>query len=228
MTATARRPRAWLSWSSGKDGAVALTALRDSGDVEVCGLLTVVRASDGRVPMHSVRSELLEAQADALRLPLHRVPIPTPCPDEEYARRMATALGAAAAAGVTHMAFGDLALADVREYREARLVGTGITPVFPLWGRDTALLAREVVAGGVRAVVTCVDTRVLPASFAGRDFDARLLGDLPEGVDPCGENGELHTFVVDGPGFAAPVDVRVGRTWESDGFAYADLLPRRP
>lgn len=207
---------------------MALAALRAAGEVEVTGLFTVVRASDGRVPMHDVRGELLDAQADALRLPLHRVPIPTPCPDEEYARRMATALGAAAAAGVTHMAFGDLALADVREYREARLAATGITPLFPLWGRDTALLAREVVDSGVRAVVTCVDTRALPASFAGRVFDARLLDDLPDGVDPCGENGELHTFVVDGPGFAAPLDVRVGRTSERDGFARADLLPRRP
>lgn len=207
---------------------MALTALRAAGEVAVAGLFTVVRTSDGRVPMHDVRGELLDAQADALRLPLHRVPIPTPCPDEEYSRRMATALGVAAAAGVTHMAFGDLALADVREYREARLAATGITPLFPLWGRDTARLAREVVSSGVRAVVTCVDTRALPASFAGRVFDAGLLEDLPDGVDPCGENGELHTFVVDGPGFAAPLDVRVGPTSERHGFARVDLLPRRP
>lgn len=217
------RPRAWLSWSSGKDSAMALATLRASGEAEVVGLLTAVSAADDRVVMHAVRRELLDAQAAALGLPLHVVEVPAPCPDDEYARRMARAMATASAAGVTRVAFGDLFLADVRAYREQRLVGTGITPMFPLWARDTTVLAQEVVASGLRAVLTSVDARSLPASFAGRWYDERLLAELPDDVDPCGENGEFHTFVVDGPGFSAPLDVAVGRTVERDGFAFADV-----
>jgi uncharacterized protein (TIGR00290 family) len=219
------RQRCWLSWSSGKDSTLALAALRDDPSTEVAGLLTTVNEDADRVAMHAVRRTLLEAQAAALGLPLHVVAIPHACRNETYEQRMAAAVDAALADGITRMAFGDLFLADVRAYREQMLAPTGIEPVFPLWGRDTTELARELLDRGVRATLTCVDPRVLDAAFAGRAYDDRLLADLPPGVDPCGENGEFHTFVHDGPGFAHPLAVRTGEVVERDGFVFADVLP---
>ncbi|HET8559245.1 MAG TPA: hypothetical protein VFL69_01880 [Marmoricola sp.] len=217
--------RCWLSWSSGKDSTLALAVLREDPSVEVVGLLTTVNEDADRVAMHAVRRSLLEAQAAALGLPLHVVPIPQACRNETYEQRMSAAVDAARADGVTRMAFGDLFLADVRAYREQMLAPTGIEALFPLWGRDTAGLAREMLDRGVRATLTCVDPRQLDAGFAGRAYDASLLAALPRGVDPCGENGEFHTFVHDGPGFAQPLAVRAGEVVERDGFVFADLVP---
>jgi uncharacterized protein (TIGR00290 family) len=217
--------KAWLAWSSGKDSAWSLHVLRAEGRVDVAGLLTTVNASRGRVAMHDVRRELLQAQADAVGLPLHVALLPDPCPNDAYEAAMRTALDEARRTGIEAVAFGDLFLEDIRQYREEQMAGTGLQPLFPLWGRPTADLAREMVAGGLRAHVTCVDPRRLDASFAGREFDARLLDALPAGVDPCGENGEFHTFAWDGPGFAQPVQVRSGAVTERDGFVFADLVP---
>jgi uncharacterized protein (TIGR00290 family) len=219
-----RTARAWMSWSSGKDSAFALAAARRDPELDVVGLLVTLNASADRVAMHAVRRSLLEAQAERLGLPLHVVEIPSPCPDDTYRERMGAAMGDAAASGVRRVVFGDLYLEDIRAYREQMLAGSVIDPVFPLWRRPTDALAREMLAAGVRAVVTCVDPRQLPASFAGRTFDEAFLADLPGGVDPCGENGEFHTFVRDGPGFSSPVDVEVGEVVERDGFVFCDLL----
>ena len=219
-------PRAWVSWSSGKDSLMALAEVRRAGAVEVTGLLTTVNAAANRVAMHGVRRELLEAQAEALGLPLHVVELPWPCPNSVYEERMAEALAEAVAAGVEHMVFGDLFLADIRAYREEKLAGTGITPIFPLWGRPTDRLAADVLEAGVRAVLTCVDPARIPAGLAGRWFDEQLLADLPPHADPCAENGEFHTLVVDGPGFAHPLEVAVGEVVERDGFVYADVAAR--
>lgn len=219
------RRRCWLSWSSGKDSTLALAELRDDPSTEVVGLLTTVNEDADRVAMHAVRRTLLDAQAAALGLPLHVVEIPQACRNETYEQRMSAAVDTALADGVTRMAFGDLFLADVRAYREQMLAPTGIEPVFPLWGRDTTKLAREMVDRGVRATLTCVDPRHLDPGFAGREYDDQLLAELPQGVDPCGENGEFHTFVHDGPGFAHPLAVRTGEVVERDGFVFADVLP---
>ena len=215
--------RVLLSWSSGKDSAWTLHVLRQQPDVEVTALLTTFNEAAGRVAMHAVRAELVRAQADAARLPLWEIPLPAPCPNEAYEERMAAAVARAVAAGFTHVAFGDLFLEDVRRYREERLAGTGLEPLFPLWGRPTAALAREMLGGGLRAIVTCADPRVVPAGLAGRDYDERLLGDLPAGTDPCGERGEFHTFAWSGPMFDAPIAVARGETVERDGFVFADL-----
>lgn len=215
--------RAWVSWSSGKDCTYALAAARADPDLEVTGLLATVNSAAGRVAMHATRRSLLEAQAESLGLALHVVEIPSPCPNEVYEQRMAAAMAGAGDDGVEAVVFGDLFLADVRAYREGTLAGSGIAPVFPLWRRPTAALAREMVAVGVRAVLTCVDPAKLPASFAGRAYDEALLAELPAGVDPCGENGEFHTFVFDGPGFAHRLDVAVGEVVERDGFVFADV-----
>ena len=214
-----------LSWSSGKDSAWALHVLRRTHAGAVAGLLTTINESVQRVAMHAVRREVLEAQAAAAGLPLRMAPIPDPCSNEEYEARMRVAVGAAVAEGFTHVAFGDLFLQDVRRYREERLAGTGLTPLFPLWGIPTPSLASTMMAGGLRARLTCVDTRVLAPSFAGRDFDAGLLADLPPGVDPCGENGEFHTCVHEGPMFAGPVHLALGDTVEREPFAWRDLVP---
>jgi uncharacterized protein (TIGR00290 family) len=219
------RPRAWMSWSSGKDSTLALHEARCGGEVEVTGLLTTVNSAAGRVAMHAVRRELLEAQAAALGLPLHVVELPWPCPNSAYEQLMSAAIDAARRQGVERMGFGDLFLADVRAYREEKLAGTGVTPFFPLWQRPTARLAREMLAHGIRAVITCVDPAQAPASLAGRWYDDELLRALPDGVDPCGENGEFHTFVTDGPGFAHPLEVTIGETVERDGFVFTDVLP---
>lgn len=213
-----------MSWSSGKDSTLALAKARADGEVAVTGLLTTVNSTSGRVAMHAVRQVLLEAQATALGLPLHIVELPWPCPDEVYEQRMSAAVKTARQQGVHRMVFGDLFLEDIRAYREASLAGTGITPMFPLWQRPTAALAREMLDRGVRAVITCVDPRQAPASIAGRWYDEELLQDLPDGVDPCGENGEFHTFAVDGPGFAYPLRVSLGQTVERDGFVFTDVL----
>lgn len=217
--------RAWLSWSSGKDSTFALQAVRAAGAVTVVGLLTTLDAATGRVPVHGVPHGLVRAQARALGLPLHVVELPWPCPNEVYEARTADVLAAARRAGVGRLVFGDLHLRDVRAYREAALAGTGVRPEFPLWGRPTAQLAREAVGCGLRAVVTAVDPARVPAELVGRWFDERFLDELPPGVDPCGEHGEFHTFVVDGPGFAAPVDVVVGAPAERDGVLVVDLAP---
>ncbi|HXC16657.1 MAG TPA: hypothetical protein VNV60_04375 [Holophagaceae bacterium] len=219
------KPRALLSWSSGKDAAWTLRVLRQQGEVEVVGLLTTINRTFERVAMHAVRESLLEAQAAATGLPLWKVGIPFPCPNEAYETAMSAACAKAAAEGIEIMAFGDLFLEDVRDYRIRKLAGTGLRPVFPLWGRGTATLAREMIAGGLRATLTCVDPKALDARFAGRDFDTALLADLPPSVDPCGERGEFHSFAWDGPMFSHPVPIQRGEVVERDGFVFADLLP---
>jgi uncharacterized protein (TIGR00290 family) len=217
--------RTLLSWSTGKDSAWALHVLRQRPDATVVGLVTTVNAAFDRVAMHGVRRSLLEAQARAAGLPLHVLAIPHPCPNADYERIMGAFVAERAAAGVEAMAFGDLFLEDIRRYREAKLAGTGIAPLFPLWGIDTGLLAREMIAGGLQAYVTCVDPRKLPASFAGRRFDLDLLADLPPNVDPCAENGEFHTFACAGPMFGASIAVATGDVVTRDGFVFCDVMP---
>ncbi len=215
--------KTWVSWSSGKDSAFALHQLRKQKEFEVTGLLTTINDTFQRVAMHSVREALLMRQAKELSLPLHRVKIPYPCSNEIYEKQMLGAIEEARRQGVSHMMFGDLFLEDIRTYREKRLEYTGITPVFPIWKRPTDILAREMIASGVKAIITCVDPKQLPASFAGRQFDERFLTDLPKGVDPCGERGEFHTFVYDGPMFQNSINVRAGEIIERDGFVFADV-----
>jgi len=218
------RPRALISWSSGKDSAYALHEVRSAGAFEVVGALTTVTETFERVSIHGVRQEILRAQCEAAGLPQRIVPIPYPCPNEIYEARMGEAVAAAVRDGITHMIFGDLFLADIRAYREAKLAGTSITPVFPLWDRPTPALAQAMIASGLEAHLATVDLKKLPAVFAGRKFDARLLADLPAGIDPCGENGEFHTCVVAGPMFSHRLDVATGERVERDGYAYCDLL----
>lgn len=221
-----RKQRVLLSWSSGKDSAWALEVLRQSDQVEPVGLLTTLNGEFDRVAMHAVRRGLLEAQAERAGLPLQTTPLPWPCSNDAYEAAFRTSLAEARERlGATHIAFGDLFLEDVRAYRERLLMGSGIAPLFPLWGEPTDGLALRMVASGVRAIVTCVDPRQLPASFAGRTFDRALLDDLPPGVDWCGEAGEFHTFVCDGPMFSAPIAIEAGEVVERDGFVFADLLP---
>lgn len=217
------RPKALLAWSSGKDSAWALHTLRAQGEIDVIGLLTTINRVARRASMHGVREELLEAQATAADLPLTKAFIPNPCSNEQYETVMAREMEKARAAGVTALVFGDLFLEDVRRYREERLASSGIRPVFPLWGRDTHSLAREMVRSGLRATVTCVDPAQLDASFAGRTFDDRFLHELPGGVDPCGERGEFHTLVHGGPMFERSIPVRPGKVVERDGFVFSDV-----
>jgi uncharacterized protein (TIGR00290 family) len=219
------KPKALLAWSSGKDSAWSLHALRAQAEVEIVGLLTTINEAFDRVAMHAVRTELLRAQADAADLPLWPVPIPWPCSNAEYEAAMDAAMARARAAGIAHVAFGDLFLEDIRRYREERLAPTGIAPLFPLWGTPTDALARRMVDAGLRARLTCVDPKSLDARFAGREFDAALLAELPPSVDPCGERGEFHTFTYDGPMFRRPVPIRAGEVVTRDGFVFADLLP---
>jgi uncharacterized protein (TIGR00290 family) len=223
MTTGARR--AWMSWSSGKDSALALHRAREVLDLDVERLLVSINADADRISMHAVRTSLLDLQAERLGLSVQRVALPAPCPNEVYEAAMGAALDDARHAAVELMVFGDLFLEDVRRYREEHLDGAGIAPVFPLWGEPTDRLAREMLDVGIRAVLTCVDPAVLPASFVGRAFDADLLADLPSHVDPCGERGEFHTFVWDAPGFSAPIPVTLGETVERDGFVFRDVLP---
>jgi len=217
-----------VSWSSGKDSAWLVHMLRTRTDVAIGGLLTTINEDAQRVAMHAVRTELLEAQAVALDLPLWKVPIPSPCSNEQYAGIMGDAVRRIVADGFTQMAFGDLFLEDVRLYREQQLAGTGLAPLFPLFGADTAALAREMIAAGLAARITCVNPKVLDRRFAGRDFDAALLADLPAGVDPCGERGEFHSFAYAGPMFRQPIPINSGIVVERDGFVFADLTLRQP
>lgn len=216
-----------LSWSSGKDSAWALHVLRQQAGVEVVGLLTTFNEAADRVAMHAVRRELVEAQAVATGLPLWAVDLPWPCSNADYESRMAVAIGRAREQGVTHMAFGDLFLEDVRDYRIRQLAGTGIEPLFPLWGTPsgTPRLAGEMLDAGLQAVLTCVDPRQLPESFVGRAYDAALLAELPVGVDPCGERGEFHTFCCGGPMFSSVLAVRLGERVSRDGFCFCDVIP---
>jgi uncharacterized protein (TIGR00290 family) len=215
-----------MSWSSGKDSTMALDAIRADEQVQVVALMVTMNVVADRVAMHAVRRTLVETQAARLGLPLKVIEIPSPCSNEEYEARMSRVVRSALDDGVEHFVFGDLFLEDVRSYREEQLTGTGISAIFPLWGRSTAELAVSMIDSGVRAIVTCVDPVHLSASFAGRTFDERFLGDLPPRVDPCGERGEFHTFVSDGPGFSSGIDVAVGEIAERDGFVFCDLIAR--
>jgi uncharacterized protein (TIGR00290 family) len=220
------RSKVLLSWSSGKDSAWALHVLRQRGDVEVVGLVTTFNEAFGRVAMHGVRAELVQAQAAAAGLPLWSVPLPWPCSNEEYEARMQEVIEKAQAEGIDAFAYGDLFLEDIRDYRLRQLAGTGIEALFPVWGTrdDTPALAHAMIAGGLRATLACIDPRHLSQAFAGREFDARLLDELPPSVDPCGENGEFHTFCHAGPMFDRPIPVHVGVVVERDGFTFADLV----
>lgn len=217
--------RVMLAWSSGKDSAWALHCLRQSAGIEVLGLLTTINEAFDRVAMHAVRRELLERQAAAAGLPLVTVPLPWPCANGEYERRMEDACARMLAAGAEAVAFGDLFLEDVREYRAKQLARAGLEPLFPLWGMKTPELARAMIAAGQKARVTCVDPRKMDRGLAGRDYDEGFLAALPGGVDPCGENGEFHTFVYESPAFVRPVAIRGGDVVERDGFIFADVLP---
>ncbi len=214
-----------LAWSGGKDSAWALHVLRQDTQIEVAGLLTTFNREFDRVAMHAVRRELVLAQAQAAGLPLWAVDLPWPCSNQQYEQSMAQAMQRAMETGITAVAFGDLFLEDIRQYRERQLQQVGVQPLFPLWGLDTRQLAREMIASGLRAVLTCIDPKALDRSFAGRDFDAKLLADLPAGVDPCGERGEFHSFVFAGPMFDRTIAVKTGAVVERDGFIFADVLP---
>lgn len=222
--------RVLLSWSSGKDSAWALHSLRQQPDLEVVGLLTTLNEAADRVAMHAVRRVLVEAQASAVSLPLWLVHLPWPCSNDVYERRMSEVIGRAVQTGITHVAFGDLFLEEVRAYRIRQLAGTGIEPLFPLWGSstDTPLLAGRMVEAGLKAVLTCVDPKQLAESFVGRLYDSALLAELPPAVDPCGERGEFHTFCFDGPMFARAIPIQVGEIVSRDGFCFADLVPGLP
>jgi len=214
-----------LSWSSGKDSAWSLRLLRQQGEYEIAGLVTTINQAFDRVAMHSTRREIVEQQAEAAGLPLITVALPWPCSNADYEQIMAGLCRAAVEQGVAAMAFGDLFLEDIRAYRERQLHGTGLEPVFPLWQIPTHQLAEDMIAGGLRARLVCVDPKKLPSSFAGRDFDQQLLADLPAGVDPCGENGEFHTCAYAGPMFSRQIPIQCGERVERDGFCFCDVLP---
>jgi uncharacterized protein (TIGR00290 family) len=218
------RQKAWLAWSSGKDSAWALHTIRQRGGFEVVALLTTINRTHQRVAMHAVRQVLVEMQAAAAGLPLVKVPIPSPCPNETYEEAMSVAMAQARHESVRHIVFGDLFLEDIRAYREKHLAAGGMTPIFPLWRKDTRRLAEEMLSGGLSAFLTCVDPRKLDRKFAGRRFDANFLRDLPSTVDPCGENGEFHTFANAGPMFSREIPVSLGEIVERAGFVFADLL----
>ena len=217
-------PKAYVSWSSGKDSAFALYEAQRSGVADVVGVLTTVNEAYGRVAMHGVRDDVLDRQIAALGLPALKVMLPNPCSNEIYQERMAQACARIKEQGVRHIVFGDLFLEDIRAYREQQLAAVGMTGIFPLWQRDTAVLARAMIDCGMVAHLVCVDPRRLGREFAGRRFDGRLLDELPSQVDPCGENGEFHTLVSAGPMFADSIDVRVGEIVERDGFVFADVI----
>jgi uncharacterized protein (TIGR00290 family) len=213
-----------LSWSSGKDSAWTLHLLRARPDLQVAALVTTFNTEANRVAMHAVRRALVEAQAERVNLPLWPVELPWPCSNTQYEDRMRAVCQRAVAEGIEVMAFGDLFLQDIRDYRVRQLQGTGLEPLFPVWGIPTAELAREMIAAGVKAKITCVDPSKLAKSFAGRDFDRSFLDALPAGIDPCGENGEFHTFVHAAPVFSNPIAVAPGEVVERDGFVFADVL----
>lgn len=214
-----------LSWSSGKDSAWALHVLRQSGEYEIAGLLTTFNSAFDRVAMHSTRRELVEMQASAAGLPLISTPLPWPCSNADYETAMKKVCDDAVASQISGMAFGDLFLQDVRAYRERQLSGTGLGPLFPIWEIPTDKLARQMIDCGLRAKLVCVDPKQLSPDFAGRDFDRQFLDDLPAGVDPCGEKGEFHTFVYDGPMLSRPIPISTGEKVERDGFWFCDVLP---
>lgn len=218
-------PKAFLSWSTGKDSAFALLESRRLGVAEIAGVLTTVNTVHDRVSMHGVRTVLLDRQAAALGLPCLKVPLPSPSSNAVYEARMEEAVSRLKAEGVHHIVFGDLFLEDVRAYREKRLAAAGMAGIFPLWGRDTRALAGEMIARGFVAHLVTLDPRKLDRGLAGRRFDQTLLAALPGGIDPCGENGEFHTFVSSGPVFTAPIPVTAGETVERDGFVFTDMLP---
>jgi uncharacterized protein (TIGR00290 family) len=222
------KKKALVSWSSGKDSAWMLHMMRQSGEYELVGMLTTLNAAFDRVAMHSTRRELLEAQAREAGLPLWEVPIPWPCSNQQYEEAMGRACARAVQKGVEVVGFGDLFLEDIRRYREDRMEGTGLAPVFPLWKRDTAELLREMLAAGVRARIVSLDPKKVPASFAGRDLDAALIEELPAGVDPCAENGEFHTFAYAGPMFRKAIPIEGGEVVERDGFVFADVRLAEP
>jgi uncharacterized protein (TIGR00290 family) len=219
-----QRAKALISWSSGKDSAFALHEIRRAGEFDVVGALTTVTEAFDRVSIHGVRQQILQAQCQTAGLPLRVVPIPYPCPNAIYEARMAEAVARAVSEGITHIVFGDLFLAEIRAYREQKLAGTGLTPVFPLWERPTLPLAHAMIESGMEAYLATVDLKKLPAEFSGRKFDLRLLADLPDGVDPCGENGEFHTCVVAGPIFSRALAVAAGERVQRDGYGYCDLI----
>jgi uncharacterized protein (TIGR00290 family) len=216
--------RVLLSWSCGKDSAWTLHVLRRDPSIELCGLVTALNTEFDRVAMHGVRRTVLEAQAAAAGLPLWVVPLPWPCSNEIYEQRMAEVCRRAIDERIQAIAFGDLFLEDVRAYRERQLAPTGLEPLFPLWQIPTGALARDMIASGLRARLTCIDTKQISSSFAGREFDADLLRDLPPGTDPCGERGEFHTCVYAGPMFSRPLDIQAGEIVTRDGFTFADFL----
>jgi len=217
-------PKAWLAWSSGKDSAWALHVLQQQEEYEVAGLLTTINSAFDRVAMHGTRRELVEMQAEAAGVPLIKVPLPWPCSNADYEFAMQKVCDQAVARGVSAIAFGDLFLADIRAYREQQLKGTGLEPLFPIWQIPTGELAREMIAAGLRAKLVCVDPKQLDAKFTGREFDLQLLSELPPGVDPCGENGEFHSFVYSGPMFSRQLPIAMGEKVERDGFCYCDVL----
>jgi uncharacterized protein (TIGR00290 family) len=219
-------PKAFVSWSSGKDSAFALHEARRLGLAQIAGVISTINEVHDRVAMHGVRSALLDRQIEALGVSVIKVPVPSPCPNEIYETRMAQACERIKAQGIRHIVFGDLFLEDIRAYRMDKLSAMGLEPIFPLWKRDTAALAREMIASGVRAHIVCLDPRRLDRSFGGRRFDADLLRQLPAGVDPCGENGEFHTAVTAGPMFRREIPIRIGQTVERDGFVFTDLIPQ--
>jgi uncharacterized protein (TIGR00290 family) len=214
-----------LSWSSGKDSAWTLHLLRQQPEIEVVALFTTFNSTADRVAMHAVRRALVEAQAERTGLPVWAAELPWPCSNLDYEERMRTVCQRATAGGITAVAFGDLFLQDIRDYRVKQLQGSGLEPLFPLWKIPTDQLGREMIAAGVKAKITCVDPSKLAKSFAGRDYDLSLLDALPPEIDPCGENGEFHTFVCDSPVFSRPIGVRSGEVVERGGFVFADLLP---
>jgi uncharacterized protein (TIGR00290 family) len=215
-----------LGWSTGKDSAWALHILRRTPGIDVCGLMTTVNERFDRVAMHGVRRELAQAQARATGLPLHIVSIPHPCPNAIYEERMAAFVLRMRQDAIEAMAFGDLFLEDIRAYRQRQLLGSGITPLFPIWQPDTHRLAKQMLEGGLRARIVCLDPRRAPSHLVGRDFDWRFLDDLPATIDPCGENGEFHTFAYDGPMFDSPITIRTGVTVEREGYVFSDLVMR--
>ncbi len=216
--------QAWLSWSSGKDSAWALHEVRRSGSVEIAALFTTITEPFDRVAMHGVRVSLLEAQADAIGLPLVKIPIPFPCSNEQYETAMKAVVERALSEGISTMIFGDLFLEDIRRYREERLHPFGMKALFPLWGMETRQLAEHMIDSGLQAVVTCLDPRVMPRELAGRSFDRSFLASLPAGADPCAERGEFHTMAFAGPMFPRPIPIKVGETVERDGFVFTDVM----
>jgi uncharacterized protein (TIGR00290 family) len=219
--------RTLLSWSSGKDSAWALHLLRQDPGIDLLGLFTVMNEKFDRVSVHSTRRELLQRQADAVGLPLQTINLPDPCTNEQCDTIMREFVMQSAAQGVQCMAFGDLFLEDVRKYREDQVSGTGIDPVFPMWGIPTRKLAEQMLSAGLDAYVSSVDLKKLPARFAGKKWSRELISELPQDVDPCGENGEIHTIAVGGPMFRRPISITVGETVERNGFAYADIVPMK-